>query len=229
MNKNYLIKKSRYDYMIQGLLSALYPNKCLFCKKIMDILSKNTCADCEAALQFNGGFGNDIFKDISEIYAAYNYSEEVSAVIYRFKYEGKKTLALPIAHSLHSSLKDRFINADFLLPVPLHKSRLKQRGYNQAAVLAAELGVLMKMPVCDGMLRIKNTKRQFDLGPEERLQNVADAFALKNDFDVTGKDVILIDDILTTGATASQCAKTLKQAGVGSVRLIVFSAITFKT
>jgi len=222
---NYLIKKSLYDQIAQALLKALYPNKCLFCKKIMDIISKTTCSGCEAALQFNGGFGNDIFTDISDIYAAYNYSEAAADAIFRFKYEGKRLLAHPMAHAVNFFLSGKAIEADFLIPVPLHKARLKERGYNQAAALAVELGVLMKLPVYDCMLRIKNTKRQFDLGPEERVQNMTDAFVLKNDFDVMGKDVILIDDILTTGATARECAKTLKQAGVRSVRLVVFSAI----
>lgn len=196
---------------------AVFPNKCLFCRKVLDNPTEITCADCEMAARVEtkapeGG---------CRIYAACDYSEAVRHAVFRYKYEGKRVLARPMAGLIFGRFGK--IDADFLLPVPLHSKRIKERGFNQAALLAAELSGPMALPAYDGMVRTRDTAKQFELNPHQRAANVAGAFALKDGFCVEGRDVVLVDDILTTGATVAECVGVLKAGGAKSVSLIVFA------
>ena len=105
-----------------------------------------------------------------------------------------------------------------IVPVPLHKRRLKRRGYNQASLISQDLGKLMDIPVVDGCLvRIKEAKPQVDTeSVEERWNNVKSAFCCVDDR-VVGKRILIIDDVCTTGATMESCARVLKEGGASSV------------
>ena len=109
------------------------------------------------------------------------------------------------------------LDADVLVPVPLHFSRVKERGYNQSELLANELGKLLGLPINNSTLqRIRKTKSQMRLGAEERHKNVIGAFACA-DKQLVNQKVLLIDDVCTTGSTLDACAAALKQAGVITV------------
>ena len=102
---------------------------------------------------------------------------------------------------------------DVIVPVPLHYTRLLKRRYNQSALLARELGRLSGVKVCcDAVAKIKMTRPQAECSGAERLSNVKDVFAVKRPEEITGKRVLLIDDVLTTGATLTECGKAVRRA-----------------
>jgi len=107
---------------------------------------------------------------------------------------------------------------DYIMPVPLHLSRKRERGYNQSRILAEEISKTVSVPLLEKVLiRKKKTKDQTHLSPEERERNVRGAFVARADSTLRGKKVILVDDVMTTGATLKECARVLKQAGAREV------------
>ena len=111
---------------------------------------------------------------------------------------------------------------DFLVPVPLHWRRRLERGFNQAFLLANQLRTF-RVPICRDLVRIRYTRRQWDLNPAQRRRNVKGAFAVRRDHPFEDKIVCLVDDITTSGATLNECAKVLKRAGAEKVYTIVLA------
>ncbi len=111
---------------------------------------------------------------------------------------------------------------DYLVPVPLHWRRRLERGFNQSYLLARSLS-RSRIPICRDLVRIRYTRRQWDLTPAQRRRNVKGAFAVRKDHPFSGKTLCLVDDITTSGATLSECARTLKHAGAEKVYAIVLA------
>ena len=105
-----------------------------------------------------------------------------------------------------------------LVPVPLHPSRLRQRGFNQSLLLANGVAEVLQLPVEACLLRTRRTDSQTRLQAEERQTNVSGAMAVKQGSQIAGRTYVLIDDVITTGATFAACASTLMQAGASSVK-----------
>ncbi|MCL2377244.1 MAG: ComF family protein [Defluviitaleaceae bacterium] len=215
MNNNFLLTKSIGQTALEKVYAAIFPNKCLFCQRVLEDIAEIVCVKCCGLL------GNSP-THMPNTYIACDYANEaVRNVIHRFKYGGKRMLTRPMAEAIFQHFGK--IDADCMVCVPLHEKRAKERGYNQAALLATELSRLMGIAACDGMLRTRETAKQFDLNPEERAANVSGAFALKDGFCAAGKRVLLVDDVFTTGATSDECAKVLMEAGAESVEIVVFA------
>ncbi len=122
----------------------------------------------------------------------------------------------------HAQLCD----VDVILPVPLHPLRLRERGYNQADLLAREIGKAMGRPVLERALRrCRYTKQQAKFDKRERSRNVQDAFQLRQHNCVKDKNIILVDDVLTTGSTMNACARTLKEAGARKLTAVTIVRI----
>jgi ComF family protein len=112
---------------------------------------------------------------------------------------------------------------DWLVPVPLHHQRLKQRGYNQAELLSGVIGHYLELPVITALKRVKNTHPQFDLPREKRFSNIRAAFDASKEVDLSGKRLLLVDDIYTTGATVNECCRALLLAGARSVNIFTLA------
>jgi len=138
--------------------------------------------------------------------------------IHQLKYRNLRTLAAPLAQLLRDYLVTHPVPGDVLVPVPLHRKRLRERGYNQSRLLARELGKLISLPVVDDCLvRQRHAPPQARTTTvEERLSNVVGAFTCCDDR-LRDKQVLLIDDVSTSGATLDACAAALKTAGAKSV------------
>jgi ComF family protein len=107
---------------------------------------------------------------------------------------------------------------DIIMPVPLHTTRLRQRGFNQALLLAKSMSETHRIPFsCDNLYRKRDTRPQVELTGAERIQNVAGAFSLRQPGDIADRRIVLIDDVYTTGATMNECAAVLKQAGAAQI------------
>jgi ComF family protein len=107
-----------------------------------------------------------------------------------------------------------------LVPVPLHPARQREREFNQAEVLASLAGARLGVPVDDCLERTRYTLTQTHFHRDERFENLEGAFALRRGAEVTGRDLVLVDDVLTTGSTADACARVLREAGASSVVVI---------
>jgi ComF family protein len=145
------------------------------------------------------------------------YDGTLRAIVHALKYDGRRSLAGPLGALMQRRGLEILDGAAFAVPVPLHPSRRRERGFNQAADLALRVG----LPVAHALRRKKRTKTQTGLPAAQRHRNVKDAFAATRQArPLAGAVVVLIDDVSTTGATLDACARTLKRAGVREVRAL---------
>ena len=159
---------------------------------------------------------------------ACDYEGELRAIIHALKYDGRRSLARPLARLLRQAGHAVLDGADAVVPVPLHPWKRLQRGFNQSADLARGLGV----PVRPLLFRFRATRAQAGLTPGQRRRNVAGAFILRpwsagagRDASkaVAGRILVLVDDVMTTGATLDACARVLKHAGAREVRTLTLA------
>ena len=156
--------------------------------------------------------------DIDGIRSPFRFEGVMREAIHQLKYQNLRALAAPLARMLQEYLIASPLDIDVLVPVPLHRKRLRERGYNQTSLLAKELGKLINTPVVDDVLvRQRHTPPQARTATiEERTHNIADAFACRGN-GLRGRRVLLLDDVATSGTTLDACATVLKANGVDSV------------
>jgi ComF family protein len=196
------------NYICDGCresLSRILPPVCPHCGK-----PQSDGILCPACEEGNPG--------IDGIRSPFVFDGVIRRAIHELKYRNLRALAVPLAGLLYDYLQENSVPGEVLVPVPLHRKRLRERGYNQSALLARELGKLTGMPVIgDYLIRQQHTTpqaRTASIG--ERRQNVANAFACANG-KLRERKVILIDDVTTSGNTLNACAISLKESGVTSV------------
>jgi competence protein ComFC len=185
-----------------------------FCQKCTErfegvITSTFTCANCaHRAIHFDAAV------------AAYRSRGIVREIIHSFKYNRQIYLRRLIARWLSAALDDERLRDrrfDVIVPVPLHPTRQRERGFNQASLLAELLSAEISVPSKPLLERTHYTTTQTALDRAERMENLHNAFRLRKTADVRDLHVLLIDDVLTTGSTLSECARVLKRAGAVSV------------
>lgn len=163
--------------------------------------------------------------------AAAEFDGPVQDLIHRLKYGKKVHLSRPVgrltAHYLQPPAADKEI--DFLVPVPLHPKRLRERGFNQALLLAGVLSKFWEIPVsrCN-LQRIRWTEPQTRLSMEDRVRNVRGAFAVHQPQLFRDRKMILVDDVYTTGSTVIECARALKRAGAGEILVVTVARAVFR-
>ena len=184
---------------------------CRCCGIPREVAPESLCARCAA-----GEY------DFQQARSFGTYDGALRQVLHLFKYQGMRPLAAPLAERLAVVFhQQQWDGAEFagLVAVPLARGRARQRGFNQAHLLARELGRRVRLPVLeDACRRIRATALQTGLTRAQRLENVRGSFAPGPRATLlAGRDILLIDDVLTTGATLSACARTLRQAGARRV------------
>lgn len=157
------------------------------------------------------------------------YRGEAKRAVQGLKYHGARWHAPWMGEMMGERVRlEQAMRPEVVIPVPLHPDRERSRGYNQAALLAVGLSRYLGLPLFDGVLsRRVDTPTQTRLGREERLENMRDAFHVNGGERVAGMEVLLVDDIMTTGATLESCAACLRRAGAVKVDAAVF-AITVR-
>jgi len=239
--------------MLKFLLDILFPVFCLGCRTeglwlcqncqkqirfnrhFICPICKNSLDGCLVALSYEQELVRELIRvfkykyilDLKEILSGFliDFLKKVQNKKIGFQYIIKKDGS---AEAVAGQVKvpEIFLKADqaILIPVPLHKKRLADRGYNQSDLLAEDLSKSFGFELNKNLLvRHKNTRAQARLKKEERLVNVVDAFECPRPEAVKGLNIILVDDIYTTGATIGECAKVLKEAGAGEVWGIVLA------
>lgn len=160
--------------------------------------------------------------------AAVLYDDAAASLVHAFKYSDRHEVAPFLARAMAQAGRDILAEADLLLPVPLHRARLWKRRFNQSALLADHIAKMSGVPVRkDLLVRRKDTPPQVGLSREARARNVAGAFVLdkKHRAALAGKKIVLIDDVLTTGATLNAASRVLLTAGVQAVDILVFARV----
>jgi len=156
--------------------------------------------------------------EIDGIRSPFKFDQVIRKAIHELKYRSVRAMSACLADLLADYVRSNPLPGEALVSVPLHPRRLRERGYNQSALLARDLGKCIGLPVIeDCLLRVKQAKPQVRAADvEERRRNVADAFVCRGEM-VTGRQIILIDDVCTSGATLESCAVALKKGGAKSV------------
>ena len=225
-----------------GLTQLLYPLRCpvcdgivvpagekicLECLKKLKLLTPPWCMKCGKKLTAEAELCSDCQKKEHRFVrgrALYEYESAASA-IYRFKYSGRREYADFFGEQTAEYLGSfiRGVKPDALIPIPLHRRRKNERGYNQAQLLAERAGEYLDLPVrSDILVREKNTSPLKYQNPEERQNNLKKAFNILQN-DVKLKRVVLVDDIYTTGSTIDEAAGTLRAGGVEEVFFIALA------
>jgi competence protein ComFC len=144
----------------------------------------------------------------------------VRTALHHLKYSGEKRLAVPLAAAMAARWREAGVGGELLVPVPVHASRSRQRGYDQAVLLAESVSRALEMPWRPVLTRSRHTRPQFDLGRKARLANVAGAFEIAGPAGtsaIEGSWIVLVDDVVTTGATLTACAGALYGSGAAAV------------
>jgi len=197
--------------------------------KFLNVFFPPVCPVCQSRTEVAGGLCPDCFdrlrfvEEISENQAsAVVYDEFSRQLILALKYGDRLDIVPLLARLMYNAGRKILWNADLLTGVPLHWKRMLSRKYNQAAVLMTELSRLSDIPSDPEILkRIKATPKQGTR--KERFENVKRAFVLNSTSQIQGKIIVLIDDVVTTGATAKACADVLLKGGAKEVRLLTFA------
>jgi len=226
--------------LLQSVVSLLYPPGCTICGKSIRA-GEYLCDQCETKAvrivapfcqkcsePFEGSITNTfacancahrtIYFDAAV--SAYRGRGVVRQIIHEFKYGRQIHLRHLVARWLNSALDDerlRQSHFDVIMPVPLHPARQRERGFNQASLLAELLSAQTSIPVKPLLERTRYTTTQTALDRSERMENLHNAFRLRKNADVRGLRVLLVDDVLTTGSTLNECARILKRASAFSV------------
>jgi len=153
------------------------------------------------------------------------YEGSLRAIVHALKYDGRRSVAKQLAARLAVDGAEVLDGADFVTPVPLHRSRRRKRGFNQAAEIARHLPV----PLHHALKRVRATPSQTDLPAATRHANVRNAFALRRRAQVKGCVVVLVDDVSTTGATLDACARVLLEGGAREVRALTAARVVSRS
>ena len=226
---------------LRAMRDFALPARCSGCGAIVDEVH-TFCIDCWRSIDFLAGgctsCGQPLAGTDADICAiclakppriqrsrsAVTYDEITRGLVLRLKYGRKVGLAKTMAHYMAPLLADLPPDSA-IVPVPLHRRRLWQRGFNQSGLLANELSRRTGLAVDQSLVRTKRTPPLQGLSRLQRRRAVAGAFAVRNDSNIRGRVVVLVDDVLTTGSTANGCARALFKAGVRRVEFVSWARV----
>lgn len=203
----------------EHILDVLFPTRCVICRSILSPGKPRICMKCQEKLPLtqNGGQqkGNYFSKCISAVY----YENDVRQSILRYKFSGVSAYAHAFgeltASCIYENMDEEY---DFISWVPLAPDRKRKRGYDQTYLLAAQTAKMLCRPLEKTLRKKRGIKPQSKTGsPERRRANISGAYRVTEPALIAGKRILLIDDIVTSGSTLSECAKTLLMAGAEEV------------
>lgn len=234
----------------EKLINCFYPKhiKCICCKNEINIKNVyDMCEHCYSSLpfiktNFCNRCGLKFDKDGSGVClnckannyhfelarSAVNFDGNIINVMHKLKYARYKFLAEPLSYLLYDTLLFQNWKIDLICYVPLFSKREKERGYNQSRELAIHLSKLTNIKICDDIIRIKDTPTQTKLSRKQRQENVKDCFKLTHPSQFKNLNILLIDDVFTTGSTTNEISKILKKANTNKIYVLTVSHAGFK-
>ncbi|MCQ2979434.1 MAG: ComF family protein [Clostridia bacterium] len=217
-----------FSNLFRKLYNQLFPPRCYMCGKVHDKYEESlVCDDCKSIYKqyrvdkkFFDGDGKEIGIGI------YRYDGVVRFLIQKLKYEKNKKIAYALSELAFEDVKNFLLkhHVNYIVPMPIHKDRLKERGFNQSELIAKRLSEKLNIPYrTDVIGRSRYTIPQSKLKNEERRDNVKNSFEILNEIEVMGKDIFLVDDIYTTGSTIEECSKVLYEHNTRKVYFLSIS------
>lgn len=209
---------------IKWLLDLIFPPKCPFCGRLLERYEQGMCERCQPILPWTDG-ENDPVELCDVSLSPLLYRDGVREAVHRFKFlQGKEhgeLFGTLMAQCLHDRLAEP---ADMVVWVPLSRKSLRRRGYDQSELLARRVAEEIGLPLLPTLEKVRDTSVQSSLkGDSARRANVIGAYGVKDGVDLTGKRVVLVDDVVTSGATLSECALSLRLAGAEKVYALTFA------
>ena len=199
---------------LEALLDIIYPydNKCIICG-VEGFLG--ICSKCKSEIKR--------VHQQEEIMAYGYYGGVLKKLILNLKYHKSFIAGKVLADLLCQIIIEKKLSIDCISYVPISKDSLKKRGFNQCSVLAKNISSILDIPVIDCLVKVKETKEQKLLGKEERMKNILDAFEIKNKEKLFKKNILLIDDVYTTGATINECKKNIEKCNINKIYLLTIA------
>ena len=208
--------------MIRRMLEWLFPRKCVLCRKILQKEETDLCRSCRLD-QPEYPYGKKKVTHITDLTAVWMYEGNVRRSIHRYKFNGARHYADAYGRLLAMRILRDLPQADVITWVPISRQRLRKRGYDQVELLAKAVGTELGIPTEKLLEKFRDNRANSGLKtPAERRANVLGVYKVPEGADIRGKRVLLLDDIVTTGATASECARVLLTAGAEEV---IFAAV----
>lgn len=195
-------------------------------KKITYSFDKNTCLKCGSVI--NGDYDfcitcKDKDYEFDKARSVFAYDDITAPMILNFKYNGLKSYAKDFAHMLHMVYSSSDLIFDSVTYVPMPEERQKKRGYNQSYELCKEFSLLTGVPMIDALERTNNISKQSTLNANQRAENIKGSFKITDKKIVKDREILIIDDVMTTGATANECAKILIKSGARNVSILTIA------
>lgn len=217
INNSYKLYGKIIGYILKvynEILDIIYPaeEKCIICKSDGFI---GLCPCCKKSIN------RAIFENNNLSYGF--YGGILKKLILEFKYESNYTAGYLLSNFLLEIIEENNIKADVICYVPMTKKAEKKRGFNQCKVIAKNISNATGIPVRKCIKKIRNTKEQKTLNKEERIENLSGAFKVNNVDNIRNRNVILIDDVITTGATISECQNILKKSGAKKIIVLTIA------
>lgn len=210
--------KSALIFLLGKLINILYPKQCVICGKLNE---DAICTKCYNRIKQNTKIDKYTDKNFDEHLYIFKYEGKIRSLIIDYKFNDKAYLYDFFVKIILKNKKicRKFKNYDIIIPVPIHIKRKRQRGYNQSELIARKIAKeFNKLElVTDCLIKQKHTVAQSSLTKKQRQQNVKQVYKIINKEKIKEKSIILFDDIYTTGATANECAKVLKENGAKEV------------
>jgi len=240
------------NFFTRSLTAAIdlfYPPRCVLCDKILSGEEKHVCSECYNSLplitgphcikcsrpirtknsknQLCGFCRIQPNKNIKITVAASEYHGSMKRLIHLYKYERQQFLADLFARLIaEQTVKMNIVkDIDLLVPIPLHWTRKRWRGFNQSKEICRGINSILNIPVSpeSAFQRIRKTTPQVQLNAASRASNIQGAFRVRKTKYIKGKNIALVDDVYTSGATSTECSRTLKRAGAESVSLLIIA------
>ena len=206
--------------LLDDLLDLLFPPKCPFCQSILETPADPVCPACQKSLPWLVGRAGERKVDFTQgCCSPLAYRGAVREAIHRYKFSGVRAYARPFGLLMAQCVQDRpEMAADLVTWAPLSRKRRRERGYDQGELLARAMAKRLGLPAVPTLVKARHTRPQSGLdSAEARRANALGAYALLPGVDVAGKRVLLADDVVTSGATLSECARTLLESGAAEV------------
>ena len=204
----------------EKVLDLVFPRKCPFCRSVLDDPQAPVCPQCQPELPWLMGGREERRVDFADAcFSPLAYRGPVPEAMHRYKFGRVRALGKPLGVLMAQCLEEQLPDgAGLICWAPLSRERFRERGFNQAELLAREVGRRLSIPARPALWKLRNTGPQSELeAADARRANARGAYGLLPGVDLTGKRVVLVDDVVTSGSTLSECAALLRQAGAEQV------------
>lgn len=233
---------------ILSFLSLIFPTKCPVCYSIIragnhlcfkcwgeiDFITDPSCTKCSYPFEFDIGIdslcGSCIEQEhyFDSAISVMRYGDSSKRIVHKLKYGDKAHIAKNVARLMYTRIKKELNGVDVIVPVPMHRKKIRRRLYNQSALIASHLSRISNIPsIANCLTKTRHHAPQTGLRSELRKSNVRNSFAINEGYlpSIHNKNILLVDDVYTTGATVDECSKILKQACCDKVTVIAFARV----